>query len=98
MKNLTIVLTLFVCSFYGIAQSTIDLKVGGNYTFIETQPILMESSSSTLNIYSNLKKYINNKLDKINKSEDITIKLESGTVRRKFRPCTSHICTVRPVF
>ncbi len=64
MKNLTIVLTLFVCSFYGIAQSTIDLKVGGNYTFIETQPILMESSSSTLNIYSNLKKYKNNKLEK----------------------------------
>ena len=63
MKNLTIVLTLFVCSFYGIAQSTIDLKVGGNYTFIETQPILMESSSNTLNIYSKLKKYKDNKLE-----------------------------------
>ncbi len=35
---------------------------------------------------------------KINKSEDITIKLESGTGGHKFRPCTSHICTVRPVF
>ena len=63
MKNLVILLTLFVCSFYGIAQSTIDLKVGGNYTFIETQPILMESSSNTLNIYSKLKKYKDNKLE-----------------------------------
>ena len=63
MKNLVTLLTLFVCSFYGIAQSTIDLKVGGNYTFIETQPILMESSSNTLNIYSKLKKYKDNKLE-----------------------------------
>ena len=63
MKTLVILLTLFVCSFYGIAQSTIDLKVGGNYTFIETQPILMQSSSNTLNIYSNLKKYKDNKLE-----------------------------------
>jgi hypothetical protein len=63
MKTLAILSTLFVCSFYGIAQSTIDLKVGGNYTFIETQPILMESSSNTLNIYSKLKKYKNSKLE-----------------------------------
>lgn len=35
---------------------------------------------------------------KINKSEDITIKLESGKDVHKSRPCTSHICTVRPVF
>ena len=52
MKTLAILSTLFVCSFYGIAQATIDLKVGGNYTFIETQPILTESSSKKLNIYS----------------------------------------------
>ena len=63
MKTLAILSPLFVCSFYGIAQSTIDLKVGGNYTFIETQPILMESSSNTLNIYSKLKKYKNSKLE-----------------------------------
>ena len=63
MKNLAISSTLFVWSFYGIAQSTIDLKGDGNYTFIETQPILMESSSKTLNIYSELKKHKDNKLE-----------------------------------
>ena len=63
MKTLAILSTLFVCSFYGIAQATIDLKVGGNYTFIETQPILTESSSNTLNIYSEFKKYKDNKLE-----------------------------------
>ena len=62
MKTLAILSTLFVCSFYGIAQATIDLKVGGNFTFIETQPILTESSSNTLNIYSEFKKHKDNKL------------------------------------
>lgn len=35
---------------------------------------------------------------KINKSEDILIKLEPGIDALKYGPCTSHICTVRPVF
>ena len=63
MKTLAILSTLFVCSFYGIAQAIIDLKVGENFTFIETQPILTESSSNTLNIYSEFKKYKDNKLE-----------------------------------
>ena len=114
MKNLVTLLTLFVCSFYGIAQSTIDLKVGGNYTFIETQPILKESSSKKLNIYSKLKKYKDNKRETAMNTFEAghtvrILNIEKGIVyfkywksqligALKYGPCTSHICTVRPVF
>lgn len=35
---------------------------------------------------------------KIKKSEDITITFKTGVHKLKYSPCTSHICTVRPVF